>query len=74
MFSEVSPLITMLHLLRDRARTTFAEENRSRGASAIEWAMITAVAAIICIAVGATLYNMITSKASSISTNTPVGN
>ena len=45
----------------DRARAT-----PELGASAIEWVIITAVLVAIAVAVGAVIYNIVTSKANSI--------
>jgi Flp pilus assembly pilin Flp len=54
-------LATRLHRLR-------TETDRSRGASAIEWAIITGILAAIAIAVGAVIRNKVRSAADSIST------
>ncbi|MEV4674497.1 MULTISPECIES: Flp family type IVb pilin [Actinomadura] len=45
-----------------------AEEDRSRGASAIEWAIITAILALIAITIGAVIQKKIQDKANSINT------
>ncbi|GLZ03971.1 hypothetical protein Acsp03_14370 [Actinomadura sp. NBRC 104412] len=44
------------------------ETNRSAGASAIEWAIITAILAVIALTIGATIRNLIVNKANSIRT------
>ena len=49
----------------DRLRN---DPERSRGASAIEWAIITAILAVIAITIGATIRNLIVNKANSIRT------
>ncbi|MEW2356919.1 MULTISPECIES: hypothetical protein [Thermomonosporaceae] len=49
----------------DRLRN---ETDRTRGASAIEWAIITAILAVIAITIGATIRNLIVNKANSIRT------
>jgi Flp pilus assembly pilin Flp len=49
----------------DRLRN---EPERSKGASAIEWAIITAILAVIAITIGATIRNLIVNKANSIRT------
>ncbi|GAA2451623.1 hypothetical protein GCM10010191_82250 [Actinomadura vinacea] len=49
----------------DRLRN---EPDRSKGASAIEWAIITAILAVIAITIGATIRNLIVNKANSIRT------
>jgi Flp pilus assembly pilin Flp len=54
-------LATRIHRLR-------TETDRSRGASAIEWAIITGLLAAIAIAVGAIIRSKISSAANSIST------
>jgi Flp pilus assembly pilin Flp len=54
-------LATRLHHLR-------TETDRSRGASAIEWAIITGILAAIAIAVGAVIRNKVSQAANSIST------
>jgi len=41
-----------------------------RGASAIEWAIITAVLAVIAVAIGKTIYDKVTQKAAEIDTTT----
>ncbi|POM27254.1 hypothetical protein BTM25_16650 [Actinomadura rubteroloni] len=45
-------------------------EDRGRGASAIEWAIITAILAAIALAIGATIMKKISDKADSINTGT----
>ncbi|WP_242903186.1 hypothetical protein [Actinomadura terrae] len=45
-----------------------AREERGRGASAIEWAIITAILALIAITIGAVIQKKITEKADSIKT------
>ncbi|WP_395110885.1 hypothetical protein [Actinomadura sp. SCN-SB] len=42
--------------------------DRSAGASAIEWAIITAILAVIALTIGATIRNLIVNKANSIRT------
>lgn len=55
-------------LLADRMARLRDEEERSRGASAIEWAIITAILAAIAIAIGAIIRNTIVDRASNIET------
>jgi Flp pilus assembly pilin Flp len=57
-------LATRLHRLRAQAATS----DRGRGASAIEWAIITGILAAIAIAVGAIIKSKVSSAANSIST------
>ncbi|WP_433464537.1 Flp family type IVb pilin [Spirillospora sp. CA-142024] len=45
-----------------------SDEERSRGASAIEWAIITAILALIAITIGAVIQKKIQDKANSINT------
>ena len=52
----------------DRVRRARAEADRSRGASAIEWAIITGILAAIAIAIGAIIKSKVSSAANSIST------
>jgi hypothetical protein len=69
--SLASPLgVLQLELLRrwDRIR------NNDRGASAIEWVIISATLAALAIAVGLIIYNLVRDKASTIDINdTPGG-
>lgn len=63
-------LTTWLRTRIDAARSA----DRTLGASAIEWAIITAVAAVIAITVGGIIYNKVKSAAESTNTNfTPGG-
>ncbi|MFF5258712.1 Flp family type IVb pilin [Actinomadura viridis] len=55
-------------LLGCRVARLRAEPDRSKGASAIEWAIITAILAVIAITIGATIRNLIVNKANSIRT------
>jgi Flp pilus assembly pilin Flp len=49
----------------DRMRT----EDRSKGASAIEWAIITGALALIAVGVGTVIWGKLTTVATNISTN-----
>jgi Flp pilus assembly pilin Flp len=60
-------LATRLHRLRAEAGSGHGGES-SRGASAIEWAIITGILAAIAIAVGAVIKSKVSSAANSIST------
>lgn len=44
------------------------EQDRSRGASAIEWAIITAILALLAITIGAIITKKVTDKANTINT------
>ncbi|WP_254715603.1 Flp family type IVb pilin [Actinomadura sp. NAK00032] len=55
-------------MLGARVARLRAEEDRSRGASAIEWAIITAILALIAITIGAVIQKKISDKANSINT------
>ncbi|HTJ72642.1 MAG TPA: hypothetical protein VL551_34205 [Actinospica sp.] len=69
MIPQIQPLTALIGALRARAAAAFADENRSKGASAIEWVIITAVAATLAIAVGVIITRLVTDKANSISTS-----
>jgi hypothetical protein len=71
MFSlaPTSPLGYALTVLRHRLDLARAAEDR--GASAIEWVVITAMLVVIAGAVFAVLYNLIVNKANQIDVNTP---
>ncbi|MFI0367132.1 Flp family type IVb pilin [Actinomadura sp. 1N219] len=45
-----------------------SEEERSKGASAIEWAIITAILALLAITIGAVITKKVTDKANTINT------
>lgn len=62
---SVTYLRAMLGVRLDRLRS---EEERSKGASAIEWAIITAILALIAITIGAVIQKKIQDKANSINT------
>lgn len=55
----------------DRLRT---ETDRSRGASAIEWAIITGILALIAITVGWVIYHRVTAAANKINVDNGPGN
>ncbi|WP_018653541.1 hypothetical protein [Actinomadura flavalba] len=67
LFTEPTVLYlrTLLAVRLDRMRS---EDERSAGASAIEWAIITAVLAAIALAIGVIIRDRIVSKAESINT------
>jgi Flp pilus assembly pilin Flp len=50
------------------------ETDRSRGASAIEWAIITGILALIAITVGWVIYHRVTDAANKINVNNGPGN
>jgi Flp pilus assembly pilin Flp len=58
-------LRTLLAVRVDRLR---AGTDRSRGASAIEWAIITGILALIAIGIGVTIKNKVDDAASNIQT------
>ncbi|WP_245679668.1 hypothetical protein [Actinomadura hibisca] len=58
-------LRAMLGVRLDRLRE---DGDRDAGASAIEWAIITAILALIAITIGAVIQRLITTKANSIKT------
>ncbi len=51
----VDVLVGRVHALRE-------DDQRDRGASAIEWAIIAAVAVVIASLIGAVIYNVVKSK------------
>jgi Flp pilus assembly pilin Flp len=55
-------------LVGDRLARLRSAEEGSRGASAIEWAIITAILALIAITIGAVIQKKIQDKANSINT------
>ncbi|MFD0905706.1 hypothetical protein [Actinomadura sediminis] len=55
-------------LFDDRLARLRDEDERSRGASAIEWAIITALLAAIAIAIGGIILEKVRDKANSINT------
>ena len=50
------------------------ETDRSRGASAIEWAIITGILALIAITVGWVIYRRVTTAANKINVDNGAGN
>jgi Flp pilus assembly pilin Flp len=66
---NIDYLLLFVRTRVDRAR----EQDRSRGASAIEWAIITGILAIIAIAVGKLIYDKVTTSAQNIKTNPGIG-
>lgn len=55
-----------LVLMELRRRIDVARRTPDRGASAIEWVIITGVLVALAVAVGFTIYSMVTSQAESI--------
>jgi len=64
----VNPLTTVDYLRLCVAVRLDRIRNEDRGASAIEWAIITGLLAIIALSVGLILWNAIKSRASNIKT------
>jgi Flp pilus assembly pilin Flp len=63
------PVVVYLRvLLGCRLARLRDETDRSAGASAIEWAIITAILAVIALTIGATIRNLVVNKANSIRT------
>lgn len=60
-------LLTGLLATEVRRRVDRARSTPDRGASAIEWVIITGILVAIAAAVGLVIYNMVTSQAESIS-------
>lgn len=62
---HISPLTDLL-AMEVRRRVAHARSTPDRGASAIEWVIITGILVAIAAAVGLVIYNMVTSQAESI--------
>ena len=63
------PLVVYLRgMVAARFARLRAEEERTRGASAIEWAIITAILALLAITIGAIIVKKTTDKANTINT------
>ncbi|MFB4297899.1 Flp family type IVb pilin [Actinomadura sp. NTSP31] len=61
-------LVYLRALLATRLARLRDEEERTKGASAIEWAIITAILALIAITIGAIIQKKVQDKANSINT------
>lgn len=59
MFWQVSVLVD---LLRGRVQVLRDDEHRDLGASALEWAIIAAIAVVIATVIGAVIYNVVKDK------------
>lgn len=66
---HIRRLAALCQQLSDRAHAALEERNRERGASVVEWVVISAIVLGIAIAVGAILKNALTSGATSVSNN-----
>jgi Flp pilus assembly pilin Flp len=72
-------MLIYVHLLTDvlldRVRAVRAGERRDVGASALEWAIIAAIAVVIASIVGYAVYNVVDTKSTNITDcgNQPVG-
>lgn len=71
MFWSNGPLLYLELMLRDHLGR--ARNAPDRGASAIEWVIISAILVVIAGAVGGVLYAKINDKARGINLDTPVG-
>jgi hypothetical protein len=62
-------------VLVDRVRAVRSHEQRELGASALEWAIIAAIAVVIASIVGYAVYNVVDTKSTNITNcgNQPVG-
>jgi len=66
-FAPWTPVgVVELEVRRRLARARLADERGDRGASVIEWVIITGILVAIAVAVGLTIYNRITQEANSI--------
>ncbi|MBN9619534.1 MAG: hypothetical protein J0H43_07360 [Actinobacteria bacterium] len=61
-------------LFRGRVQLLRDDENRELGASALEWAIIAAIAVVIATVIGAVIYNVVKDKGSKLQScaNQPV--
>ena len=59
----------------DRARTMRAGPHRDRGASALEWAIISAIVVTAAVVIGGIIYNVVQDKGATLENcaNQPVG-
>lgn len=66
---------TLWQLALLRARVLRSDEHRTLGASAIEWAVISAIVVTAAVVIGGIIYNVIEDKGSAIEdcANQPVG-
>ncbi|MGN6608487.1 MAG: hypothetical protein ACTHMS_15940 [Jatrophihabitans sp.] len=56
----------LTEVLVDRVRSVRADDRRDRGASALEWAIIAAIAVVIASVIGYTIYTVVNNKSDSI--------
>jgi Flp pilus assembly pilin Flp len=63
MFVYVTILWTVLVARIDEARRT---ENKTRGASAIEWAIIAGVSVVLAVLIGGIVYKIVDNKSSAL--------
>ena len=57
----------LVETLRGRVQALREDDNRELGASALEWAIIAAVAVVIASIIGAIVYNVVSTKAGQVS-------
>ena len=65
------PLAAAVAHAGDRVVARVRDEHGARGATAVEWVVISAIIVTIVLAVGATLYSRLTDKASDLDLTTP---
>ncbi len=65
------PVAAALAHAGDRVVARVRHEHGARGASAVEWVVISAIIVTIVLAVGATLYTRLNDKASELDLTTP---
>lgn len=72
MFAYIGVLVDLLAL---RVRAARSDDRRELGASAIEWAIIAAIAVVIATVVGTAIYNFVGTKDAQLNNcaNQPVG-
>jgi adenylosuccinate lyase len=65
----------LVDVLAARMRAVREQENRDLGASALEWAIIAAIAVVIATVIGTVIYNVVQKKGNDLQdcANKPVG-
>jgi hypothetical protein len=58
----ISYIGVLVDVLLGRIRQVRAAEDRDRGASALEWAIIAAIAVVIATVIGTVIYNVVQTK------------
>lgn len=66
--------VLMLQYALARHRALMADEDRELGASALEWAVISAIVVTAAVLIGTVIYNVVTKKTTAISNCGSVAN